>query len=101
MRHRHGRTLRRRYGRAGVARPFEVAYDWAGVPYGRGSSPFAQFVDANRAAMEVVRSGKSKRAAVLYTEPRRAGDSSAHKAQKLVEYVLSPRGGVLMVKEIT
>jgi hypothetical protein len=28
-------------------------------------------------------------------------DKLSSKAQKLVEYVLSPRGGVLMVKEIT
>ncbi len=92
LRRRHGRS-----GRASSARPFQVVYDWAGVRYGRGSTPTERFAEANRAAMEIVRSGKSKHAAVVYTAPKRIGDSTAPKEQVVAEYIMSPSGGVQAV----
>jgi len=47
--------------------------------------------------MEIVRSGKSKRAVVLYTAPKHIGDSTAPKEQVIAEYILSPSGGVQAV----
>ena len=99
MRRHRGHALRRRYGKAyqGLERPFQVVYDHAGWRLGHGLTPTGRFGDANRAAIEMVRSGRTKRAVVVYTEPRKSGDSSPHKIQKLAEYVLGPGGGVQAV----
>jgi hypothetical protein len=78
----------------GVDRPFQVVYDWAGVPFGQGLSPLPLFADANRAAIEVVRSGRSKRACVLYVPPRVAGSTELPRSQVLATYRLGLGGGV-------
>jgi hypothetical protein len=96
---RRGRALKRRYGRASVEKPFQVTYDWAGVRYGRGTSPFELFAEANRAAIEVVRSGKSKHAAVIFVGKKRP--EGLPPSQVLAEYILSPSGGIQSVSIAT
>ena len=92
---RRGHALKKRYGRSSGEKPFQVTYDWAGVRYGRGTSPFELFAEANRAAMEVVRSGKSKHAAVIFVGKKRP--EGLPLSQVLAEYILGPGGGVQAV----
>jgi hypothetical protein len=71
---------------------FVVSVTHAGVPHGRGTY-YDHFADANRAAIELVRSGRKKKATVLVEWPRTPG--YLPRAEKVAEYVVGPGGGVM------
>ena len=92
MRRKRGRALRRRYGRAHDARRFQVVYQRAGS-MSQALSPVENFGTANRAAIEMVRSGRTKRASVVHLGDR--VPNGLRPEQVLAEYGVGPGGGVI------